>query len=126
MDTHDREPGWPLPRFSFLPIFRCLPSLSVLGLCLGPFWAAEAPGDIVVSEIMYHPPEVQVGEDDQGEPVYDELLEFIELYNDSALAEDLSGWAFVDGVEYTFPAGTILGPEEYLVVARYPERMAEA
>jgi hypothetical protein len=50
--------------------------------------------------------------------------EFVELYNTSAdLAFDLSGWQF-NGLSYTFPAGSVLGPRAYLVLA--PERGAFA
>ncbi len=61
---------------------------------------------LVISEIMYHPAQA------------DESLEFIELYNDRAVSEDLSGYAFVDGVAYVFPENTTIGPKSYLVVAR--------
>ncbi len=69
---------------------------------------------LVVSELMYHPLE------QGGTPLGDETLEFIELYNDRAVFEDLSGWAFTRGFRYTFPAGTILGAKQYLVVAYNP------
>ena len=40
------------------------------------------------------------------------------MYNRSTQAVDLSGWQLADAVDYRFPAGTTLGPDEYLVVAR--------
>jgi hypothetical protein len=75
---------------------------------------------LVVSELMYHP--VEQG----GTPDGDENLEFIELYNNEAVFEDLSGYAFTEGIEYTFPAGTILPAKEYLVVARIPAAVQAA
>jgi hypothetical protein len=80
-------------------------------------WAAQPGIALVVSEVMYHPME------DGGTPLGDETCEFIELYNNRAVFEDLSGYAFTNGISYTFPPGTILGAKEYLVVARNPIMM---
>ncbi|HWB06918.1 MAG TPA: lamin tail domain-containing protein [Verrucomicrobiales bacterium] len=57
--------------------------------------------DLVISEIMYNPPE---GND----------LEYIELMNINASAPlDISGITFTAGVEFAFPAGTVtLAPGE--------------
>lgn len=44
--------------------------------------------------------------------------EWIELYNRSDRAVDLSNWSLARAVDYKFPAGTTLGPGQYLVVAR--------
>ena len=63
---------------------------------------------IVIHEIMYHP--IDNNRD----------REFIELYNRSAEPVDLSGWEFTSGVEFDFPDNTVMGPGEYLVVARDP------
>ena len=43
--------------------------------------------------------------------------EFVELFNDGPLAVDLSGWRFTSGINYTFPAGTVLPAGGYLTVA---------
>jgi hypothetical protein len=69
---------------------------------------------LVVSEVMYHP--VGGGE----------ALEFIELYNNRAVVEDLTGYAFTNGISYTFAPGTIIGAKEYLVVARDPAALEAA
>ncbi len=61
--------------------------------------------DIVINEVMYDPP--------SDEPTG----EFIELYNRGAAAVDVSGWQFVDGVNFTIPAGTTIASDGYLVVA---------
>ena len=63
---------------------------------------------LVVSEVMYHPV-------DGGE-----ALEFIELYNNRAVFEDLTSYAFTNGIQYTFEPGTVIGAKEYLVLARDP------
>lgn len=82
--------------------------------CVLIFCAAQPSMALVVSELMYHP--VEAG----GIPSGAENLEFIELYNNRAVFEDLSGCAFTNGIEYTFPAGTILAGKQYLVVAKDP------
>ena len=60
---------------------------------------------IVINEIMMDPPSDQ----SSGE--------FIELYNKGDEAVSLAGWEFTDGVDYTFPSGTVIEPGAYLVVA---------
>lgn len=66
---------------------------------------------IVINEIMYHHRPLWLPEyTESGE-------EWIELYNRSDAAVDLSGWSFTEGVKYVFPQGTVLNPGEYLVVA---------
>jgi hypothetical protein len=63
---------------------------------------------IVINEINYHSFDLFNGGD------------WIELYNDSRQSIDMSGWAFTDGDSthrFTFPAGTVLGSDEYLVLA---------
>jgi hypothetical protein len=48
----------------------------------------------------------------------DESGTWVELYNKGTQAVDLSGWRFDKGISYTFPAGTTLAADGYLVVAR--------
>ena len=58
---------------------------------------------VVLNEIMFHPtaPGAQ----------------YVELYNTStSLTFDLSGWQ-MQGLSYTFPAGSLLGPNNYLILA---------
>ncbi len=53
-----------------------------------------------------------------GEPFEDRNeLEWIELYNRGSEAVDLGGWKLEEGIQYEFPANTLLSPGEYLVVA---------
>ena len=64
---------------------------------------ASPVGQIVINEIMYAPSVANA--------------EFVELYNNSTnTAFDLSGWQF-QGLGYTFPAGSVIGPTNYLVLA---------
>jgi len=72
------------------------------------FGTAQSGMGLVVSEFMYHPA-------DSGEK-----FEFIELYNDRAVFEDLTGYAFTNGIQYVFESETILNAGEYLVIARDP------
>lgn len=88
-------------------------SLSAL-IVLATLAFARPSLGLVVSEIMYHP-----AEDTSG----DESLEFIELYNNRAVSEHLGGWAFTNGIEYTFEPNTVLGPKSYLVVAKDPNAL---
>ena len=64
--------------------------------------------DVIINEIHYHP------------DVKTELVEFIELYNKSSAAVDLSGWRLTKAVEYTFPAGTSIPANGYVVVTENP------
>jgi hypothetical protein len=61
--------------------------------------------DLVINEVMYDAP--------SDEP----SAEFVELYNRGTTTVDLSGWRFSDGIGFTFPAGTRIAPDAYLVVA---------
>ena len=61
---------------------------------------------VVINEFHYDP-------DVKTEPV-----EFIELYNSGPDSVELSGWFFSDGIEYTFPPGSIIASDGYVVVAQ--------
>lgn len=65
--------------------------------------------DIKITEIHYHPyPE---------DTIYGKEFEFIELKNTGPATLDLGGVAFIDGIEYTFPAETELLPGGFAVLA---------
>ena len=82
--------------------------IGIIGLVLGLgcLPGAFGQGFVIISEIMYHPP------DDQ------ENTEFIELHNPSGATVDLSGWQFTNGIRYEFPEGTVIEPNGYLVVCK--------
>ena len=82
--------------------------------CVISLWFTQPGMGLVVSEIMYHPT-------DAGG-----TLEFIELYNNRAVFEDLTNCAFTNGIQYVFEPGTTMGPKSYLVVARDPAALEEA
>ena len=73
-------------------------------------------GVMVISEIMYNPNPVNGAGN----------LEFIEIHNTSPYPEDLSGWKFKGGIDYTFPNGTVVNGGGYLVVAAIPANVQTA
>jgi hypothetical protein len=92
-------------------IFLTLALLLLAGLgSFSPTTTAQT-GQVVINELMYHP---ATGTDD----------EWLELHNAGGSAVDLAGWAFTDGVDYTFPPGATIPAGGYLVVARDPARVA--
>lgn len=50
-------------------------------------------------------------------PIVDSNEQWLELYNRGDSTVNLENWEFTDGIRYTFPAGTNLGPGEYLILA---------
>ncbi|HWH69943.1 MAG TPA: lamin tail domain-containing protein, partial [Candidatus Sulfotelmatobacter sp.] len=69
-------------------------------------------GQVIINEVMYNPPLPGA--------------EYVELYNiSSTTTYDLSGWQF-RGLSYTFPAGAVIGPRSYLVLAANPLSFAAA
>jgi hypothetical protein len=86
--------------------------LSATTLFLALSLQAEPLGEcsrrtgLVLSEIMYHPTNSN--------------LEFIELFNSRGEPQDLSGYQLSGSVDYTFPAGSQIAGEGFVVVARAP------
>lgn len=68
------------------------------------FTLAATP-DIIITEIMYNPPESGT-----------DSLEFVELYNRGTVDVDLTDFYFSAGFDFTFPAVTMV-PQQYIVVA---------
>src|SRR5204863_2603842 len=61
----------------------------------------DPTGQIVINEIMYHPQTSDTA--------------FVELYNRSAFSFDLSDWR-INGLDYTFPKGSIITNGQYLLL----------
>ncbi len=78
---------------------------------LWPLLALSTYSNVVINEIHYNP------------AVKTELVEFIELYNNSSAEVDVSGWKFTSGIEYTFPDGTKIAANGYLVIAQNPNAL---
>jgi len=68
-------------------------------------WGQEGKS-VVINEIHYDP------------DVKTEQVEFVELYNPDDESADLSGWYFSRGIDFTFPPGTSLASDAYLVVVQ--------
>jgi hypothetical protein len=61
----------------------------------------------MITEIMYNPPEAN-----------NDTLEFLEIHNPSVSAIiNMGGYYFSSGIEYTFPAGFVLGAGEYVIIS---------
>ncbi len=93
-------------------------SLSALAWApLGLLAVSTARGgvDSVVTfnELQYHPLDSQQGE-------------WIELKNQNSSDVDLSGWRLDGGVDYAFPAGTVIRGGKYLVIAVNPAGLMNA
>ena len=67
--------------------------------------------DVVINEIHY---------DEDNKTV---RSEFIELFNPSNDPVDLSGYYFSSGIDFEFPAGTILTAGGYVVISENPATM---
>ncbi len=80
-------------------------TLLTLFACLGLLVAAQA--QIVITEIMYNPPEAGT-----------DTLEYVELYNPTNASVDVSGWNFTQGFEFVFPAGSSIPANGYVVIAK--------
>ncbi len=78
--------------------------LLLSSLCLSLATQAQ----IVITEIMYNPPESNA-----------DSLEYLEFYNNSNATVNLENWTLI-GVTFTFPAIT-LAPNEYLLTAINPD-----
>lgn len=80
-------------------------TLLILFACLGLLTAAQA--QIVITEIMYNPPEANT-----------DTLEYVELYNNTNATVNVSGWTFAQGFEFTFPSGSSIPANGYVIVAK--------
>lgn len=78
--------------------------LTGVSLFLTAGIARPADATAVFNEVMYHPA-------DTASP------EWIELRNVLSVNLDLSGWQITGGVNFAFPAGTVLASGGYLVVS---------
>jgi hypothetical protein len=92
----------------------------------GPWLAPNAPTpgrtnsfsfhrEVVINEIMYHHRDLPPT---NGVPAQNSPESWIELYNRSATAVDLTAWSLGGGISYAFPDGQILPAGAYLVVAK--------
>ncbi|RZO17883.1 MAG: hypothetical protein EVB09_03215, partial [Verrucomicrobiaceae bacterium] len=83
------------------------------------------PENLAISEIHYHPnppsdEEVSSGFTDSS------MFEWIELVNlSNSRTIDLSDVRFVNGIDFTIPSGTLLGPEKRIVIPSNAEAFTQ-
>ncbi len=70
----------------------------------------QSEAKVVINELMFHP------------PTDSDADEWIEIHNPGSVMQDLSGWAFTDGIDFIFPQGTRLAPGGFLVIAKSSTR----
>ena len=89
------------------------------GLVSGTWFPPQDLRQLRVTEIHYHPP-------DQASPIVDgDEYEFIELRNTGAAPLEVGGVAFIAGITYTFPSGTVIPSGGYVVLVRNEARFLE-
>ena len=80
---------------------------------------AAPPARVVISELMFRPPDVLVGTNLTD----NSLDEFIEVHNatpDAVTLHNTNGtWRFNGGVDFTFPTNVTLAPDAYLLVVNF-------
>jgi hypothetical protein len=76
------------------------------------FYLIQDFTDVLITEIMYHPPNQASVDGDE--------FEFIELKNVSATNRDLSGVSLTGGIHFTFPPGSVVGPGQFIVLVTNP------
>ncbi|HXJ60397.1 MAG TPA: lamin tail domain-containing protein [Verrucomicrobiae bacterium] len=79
-------------------------------LVTATFYPSQDFTGLLVTEIMYNPPDIGVTTGDN--------FEFLELKNGNTNALDLSGLAFTEGITFTFSNGASLGPGQFFVLGR--------
>ncbi len=81
-------------------------------MVLAAWMPLRAPADIVINEVLADNGRIYM-DDDGNYP------DMVELFNYSVSAVDISGWKMTDDAKtnkFTFPAGTVLSPFNYLIV----------
>jgi len=80
------------------------------------FYVQQDLSGLLLTEIMYHPPDSGLVDGDE--------LEFVELKNASPAQMDLSGVRFSNGLRFSLPIGTRLDPGAFVVLASNPAEFA--
>ena len=88
-------------------------------LTLGAQNTAARVGPLVISEINYHPPNPSPAALAVEPSLIDNDLEFVEVYNPTPLAVDLTDWRIRGGVSFDFAAGTMIAAGHTLVVVSF-------
>ncbi|MHA3771303.1 lamin tail domain-containing protein [Verrucomicrobiota bacterium sgz303538] len=85
------------------------------------FAPAQDLSGLQITEIHYHPANANVG----GVDIPGDDQEFVELKNAGTTPLDISGYRFIAGITYTFPANTTLAPGAFWVLARNASAFAQ-
>jgi hypothetical protein len=88
------------------------PLMALSELTFGGENARPFVNDVVVSEVHYAPDVVPARTDPND-------VEFVELYNWTNAAVDLSAWRLDGDIQMSFPAGTTIGPRQSLVAVSF-------
>lgn len=83
-------------------------------LTLGSANSGPRIGPVIITEVMYAPPDP----DGLG-GIEPNNLEFVEIYNSTDSAVDLTNWRFTAGIDFGFAAGQMLAPRGTLVVVGF-------
>jgi len=70
---------------------------------------------LIINEIHYNP--LDSVDTATGDTINGRKFEFIELVNISPLPIDVTDYVFTRGIDYEFPPGTIIQPDQYIVLA---------
>lgn len=90
------------------------PEISVVLSVNSTLTAVFEPADLTVTSVLIN--EINY----KSSTVFD-TEDWVEFYNPDNSAVDISGWKFVDdniANQFTFPGGTIIGADDYLVLCR--------
>nr|MDP0502768.1 lamin tail domain-containing protein [Verrucomicrobiota bacterium JB025] len=86
---------------------------AIAGVVSEPPGACTRKTGFVISEIMY-------------KPATTNALEFVEIYNSNPFEEEIGGYRIEGEIEFTFPQGTMLAGQSYLVLAKDATAFDEA
>ncbi|MBT4399492.1 MAG: T9SS type A sorting domain-containing protein [Bacteroidetes bacterium] len=81
---------------------------SSVDLNITAYFSKSSQGPILISEILYAPA------DDIG----GNQAQFVELVNFSKKTVDVSGFTFTEGINFVFPSGTVLIPNERVIICK--------
>jgi hypothetical protein len=70
-----------------------------------PLCSTSVP-QVVINELMFHP------------PTHEDADEWIEIHHLGGGVQDLTGWAFTDGITFAFPDGAQIAAGGFLVIAK--------
>ena len=83
--------------------------------------AGPRVNEVVLSEVYYQPTDP-----DGVGSLKPTDFEFVELYNRTGSAVDISGWQITGDISFTFPAQTVMGPGATLTVVPFAPTDARA